>query len=178
MLYEFSIAPEDFDLSLLPANARRVGSPEFKQAVTDYLKGEFGGFGGSARIVVGEELIVVNWDAEPEGFDLMGLAVAKLKRGQDREGIQLLELARSKTPDDPTVLYNLGVALSGSGQFDRAVVHFRRLVVLEPDQANGRVALGVALIRQDRIEEAIGELRAALGIDPANAFALRMEMGA
>ena len=173
MHYEFSIAPEDFDLSLLPPNARRVGTPEFRQAVNDYLKREFGGFGGTARIVVGDEVIGVSWDAEPKRFDPLEIAVGKLKRGQYKEGIQLLELVRSKTPDDPAVLYNLGMALSETGRLDRAVGCLRRLVALEPDQANGRVALAVALVRQDRIEEATEELREALRIDPDNTFALR-----
>lgn len=173
MNYEFSIAPEDFDLSLLPPDARTVGTPEFRRAVNDYLKREFGGFGGSARIVVGDEVIGVGWDAEPRRFEPTEIAVAKLKRGQDREGIQLLELVRSKAPDDTAVLYNLGMALSEIGEIDRAVAHLRRLVALEPGQANARVALGVALVRQDRIEEATEELREALEIDPDNKFALR-----
>ena len=48
--HSFRIAPEDFDTSLLPENARKVGSFRFREAVNDYLKQEFRGFGGSARI--------------------------------------------------------------------------------------------------------------------------------
>ena len=173
MHHEFSIAPEDFDTSLLPPAARRVGTPEFRQAVNDYLKREFSGFGGSARIVVGDDVIGVSWDAEPKRFEPLEIAVGKLKRGEYKEGIQLLELVRSKTPDDPAVLYNLGMALSDMGQLDRAVGHLRRFVALAPDDSNGRVALGVALVRQKQTEEAIRELREALRIEPDNPFALR-----
>jgi tetratricopeptide (TPR) repeat protein len=168
-----TVPAEDFDFSLLPPDARRVGTPEFRQAVNEYLKREFGGFGGSARTLVGDYVIGVGWDAEPRRFDPLEVAVGKLKRGQFREGIQLLELVRSKTPDDPAVLYYLGMALSETGRLDRAVNHLRRLVTLEPDQANGRVALAVALVRQDRVEEATEELREALRIEPDNTFALR-----
>ena len=68
----------------------------------------------------------MSWDAEPKRFDPVEIAVGKLKRGQYREGIQLLELVRSRTPDDPAVLYNLGMALSDPGQLDRAVGHLAR----------------------------------------------------
>jgi tetratricopeptide (TPR) repeat protein len=173
MAYEFSIAPEDFDANLLPPSARRVGTPEFRQAVNDYLKKEFSEFGGSARIVVGDEVITVSWDAEPREFEPLKAAVGKLKRGQYKEGIQLLELLRSKAPDDPAVLFNLGMALSDTGQLDRAVAHLRRLASLAPDHADGRVALGVALARQGKTEEAARELREALKVEPDNPFALR-----
>ena len=33
MTYDFSISTEDFDVSLLPAEARTVGSDEFGEAV-------------------------------------------------------------------------------------------------------------------------------------------------
>jgi tetratricopeptide (TPR) repeat protein len=171
MHYEFSIAPVEFDTTLLPPDARSVGTPEFNAAVNDYLKKEFLGFGGSARIVVSEGAIRVSWDAE--GADPLETAVETLRRGRYKEGIQLIEFLRSKSPDDPALLYNLGMALSETGQLDRAVGHLRRLVALEPDDANGRVALGVALVRQGKIEEATGELRDALRIDPRNPFARR-----
>ena len=171
MHHEYSIAPEDFDVTLLPPAARRVGTPEFDSAVSDFFKNEFSGFGGSARIVVSEKAIRVSWDAE--GTEPLEVAIETLGRGRFREGIQLLELLRSKSPDDPAILYNLGVALSEAGQLDRAVGHLRRMVRLDARDANGRVALGVALTRQDKTGEAIGELRQALKVEPENPFALR-----
>jgi hypothetical protein len=49
MTFDFSIAPQDFDVSLLPPEARTVGSPEFGEAVHSYLTKEFEGFGGRER---------------------------------------------------------------------------------------------------------------------------------
>ncbi|HEU5117582.1 MAG TPA: tetratricopeptide repeat protein, partial [Isosphaeraceae bacterium] len=162
-----------FDIKLLPPNARTVGTPEFREAVNSYLKKEFSGFGGSARIVVSDDVIGVRWDTEPKRFEPLEIAVGKLNRGQYREGVQLLELLRSKTPHDPAVLYNLGMALSDLGELDRAVGHLRTLVSVAPDHTNGRVALGVALARQNKTEEAIRELQEALKDEPDNPFALR-----
>ncbi len=71
------------------------------------------------------------------------------------------------------LLLNLGVALSQTGQPDRAVVHPRKLLALNPNRTGGHIALGVALARQNKPEEAIKELRFALKTEPDNSDALR-----
>ena len=89
------------------------------------------------------------------------------------QAIQLLELLRSQSPTDHGILLNLGVALSETGQPDRAVVHLRKLLVLSPNHTGGHIALGVALARQNKPEEAIKVLRFALNTEPDNSDALR-----
>ena len=111
MTYDFSISPEDFDLSLLPPEARTVGSPEFGEAVHAYLIKEFEGFGGTARIVVSNEVIHVTWTPDLSNADPFQSAIKKLNQGQFPEAIQLLELLRSSSPNDPDIIYNLGIAL-------------------------------------------------------------------
>ena len=100
MTYDFSISPKDFDVSLLPPNARTVGSDEFGEAVHAYLTKEFEGFGGTARIIVSDKLIQVTWTPDPDNPDPIQPALEKLSRGQLPQAIQLLELLRSRSPND------------------------------------------------------------------------------
>ena len=55
------------------------------------------------------------------------------------------------------------MAYSDTGNLDRGVELLRRLIVQEPDHVNGRVALGVALTRQRKYEDARLELGARCG---------------
>ena len=74
----------------------------------------------------------------------------------------LMELLLSDSPDDTNILYNLGMALSDLGKLDEAIRYLRHLVDLAPDHVNGRVALGVALMRVDDDEGARVELERAV----------------
>ncbi len=171
MTYEFTLLPVDFDVSLLPPNARKVGSQAFGEAVHNYLKHEFEGFGGTARIVVSDELIEVTWNPDTEESDPLEAAIEKLNRGRYAEAIQLLELLRRRSPNEVGILYNLGMALSDTGQLDRAVETLRKLVSLEPSHANARVALGVALTRRGETEQAVKELQEVVNLEPSNLYA-------
>jgi tetratricopeptide (TPR) repeat protein len=173
MAYAFTIAPGDFDTSLLPPGARKVGTTSFNKAVNEYLKKEFQGFGGTARIVVGSDVIHVTWAPDPEGPDPIDIALDRLRRGEYPQAIQGLQLLVKAHPDDPNVLYNLGMALSDVGQLDSAERHLRHLVEIDPTHSNARVALGVALARQRRNADAVEVLRSALAIEPDNPHALR-----
>jgi Flp pilus assembly protein TadD len=171
--YSFSISPQDFDAGLLPANARTVGSPAFGEEVSKFLRKQFEGFGGAARIVVSKDKIEVTWTGDKKLPDPVEAIVQKLERGQLPEAIVLLRLLLSRQPDDPRVLYNLGMALSDTGQPVEAEKHLRRLVDQAPNFVNARVALGVALFRQRKLEEATVVLREAVEKEPDNPWALR-----
>ena len=116
----FSIAATAFDASLLPETARQVGTPAFREAVNDFLAAEFKGFGGHATIRVDDQTISVVWNPDSQRPNPMAVIVQKLQQGKQAEGIQLLELLLSNRPDDPFVLYNLGLALSDAGRLERA----------------------------------------------------------
>jgi len=60
---------------------------------------------------------------------------------------------------------------SDKGEFERSVTNLRRLLELAPKHVNGRVALGVALMRQGQAKQAEAELRKAVQDEPANLFA-------
>ena len=169
----FSIASEAFDRDLLPPEARSVGTPAFSEAVSAFLRSEFKDFGGRATIRVDEQTILVQWDPDSKQTNPLLPIIEKLQRGRQAEGIQLLELLLSHRPDDPVVLYNLGLALSDAGRVERAEEILRRAGEVNPTDVNITVALGVALGRLRRNAEAEAVLRAATEQDPKNAWAQR-----
>src|SRR5438309_13840 len=106
----FSIAAADFDVTLLPADARQPGTAVFRQAVDAFLQGEFRDFGGQVVIRVDDRNISVIWNPESSSPEPMGLILGKLQQGRLAESIQLLELMLSHRPEDFDVLYHLGSA--------------------------------------------------------------------
>jgi tetratricopeptide (TPR) repeat protein len=67
----------------------------------------------------------------------------------------------------------LGMAYSDVGQFDRSIELLNRLLQHEPKNVNGRVALGVALMRNNQEARALQELKASVQDDPDNSWAHR-----
>ena len=68
--------------------------------------------------------------------------------------------------------YNaLGVALARSGQVELAEATLRQAAALAPDRAHMRSNLGYVLLLQDRPQEAIFQLRAALKLDQGDKVA-------
>src|SRR5438876_4081618 len=68
--------------------------------------------------------------------------------------------------------YNLGLALIEKGDWERAALELRRVVVHKPDLLDARNALGSALEGLSRLEAAEEEFKAALRIDPRSVHAL------
>ena len=172
---EFTIAFNDFDVSLLPPAARTPGSPEFIQAVQDVIAREYDALGGWARIVVDETAQTLNvaWRAAPDRPDPLEAAVQKLRAGQYEAGIQSLEVLRFQYPANPAVLFNLGMALSDRGRLRAAIAHLRRATELSPRNADVHVALGVALARDNQMTAAIASLREGVRLDGTNPWAHR-----
>ena len=172
-LLKFTLATDDFDIALLPPEARQRGTPPFRDAVKTYLTGEFGRFGGWNSIDVDNHIIEVSWTPAREPANPMAQIVEKLTHGEYPGAITLLRLFLSDRPNDVNLLYNLGMALSDIGQLDDAVNHLRRAVTLAGDFTNARIALGVALQRQGKNTEAIAALNEAVMTDPSNPWAHR-----
>ena len=121
--YVFSVG--DFDKSLLPPHARIPGTDDFREEVSKFIQNDFTEFGGRVRIVVSNETIQVVWSRDPKRPNPMQVVVGKLQRGEYPEAILILEPFRQHQPADFQVLYNLGLALSDTGQMERAEVHLR-----------------------------------------------------
>jgi Tfp pilus assembly protein PilF len=169
----FTIPPSAFDVTLLPANARNLGTPAFHDAVSTFLQSQFQGFGGRVTILVDDQRIAVKWSPDATRHKPLEVVVSKLQQGQRAEGIQLLELLLSRQPDDVDLLYNLGIALSDAGKLEAAERHLRRATELAPRFANGLIALGVALSRQQKNTDALEALESAVELEPENPWARR-----
>ena len=173
--FEFTIAFDDFDASLLPTDSRTPGSERFVAAISELVTREFGGHGGWARIVADEKArrLNVTWGDGDKGYDPLSSAVGRLKRGDYTSAIPTLELLRHHHPDNVAVHYNLGMALSDQGDLARAVPLLQKAVALAPKDGDARVALGVALVRHGKVDDAVAQLREAIAVSPANPWAFR-----
>ena len=62
---------------------------------------------------------------------------------------------------------NLGIAFSDRGQFDEAIVQYRKVLELKPRYAEAHYNLGLALARRGRTDEALGQFQEALALATA-----------
>jgi tetratricopeptide (TPR) repeat protein len=69
-------------------------------------------------------------------------------------------------PDSITAHFNLGAALTQTGDWRGAVEQFKETLRLNPNHANANYNLGLLLSREKQHEQAITHLRAALGAQP------------
>jgi tetratricopeptide (TPR) repeat protein len=169
----FEIGLDDFDLELLPPDAREVGSEEFRRAVTLYFERELAELGGKVAVDFGPDRIIVT--REPVGVDkgLFERAVELLNRGDLRGAVPLLRALVAVEPNNTDAHYNLGMALSDLGQLDSAQLHLLKVVHRDPENVNALVALGVALYRAGDVTGARRRLEQALARDPSNGYAHR-----
>jgi Flp pilus assembly protein TadD len=168
---KLKLPAQQFDVSLLPVDARQTGTAAFDDSATIYLNREFDRFGGSASIRVENGMIEVDWTTEREPADALPQIIDQLKRGKYAAAITLLRLFSSLLPNDANLLYNLGMALSDSGKLKEAISDLRRAVTIAPDFTNARVALGIALGRHGESEDAMRVLDEAVAGDRQNAWA-------
>ena len=161
----------EIDRSLLPPDAGSIGSSTFQDAVSQFLRQTLRPLEGLIEsLAITRDEVAMTWQPGNVGIDPV---IKMLEHGEYKQAILVLELLLSDRPDDPVLLYNLGMAYSDTGNLDRGVVLLRRLMVQEPDHVNGRVALGVALTRQRKYEDARLELERAVADEPANPWAHR-----
>jgi Flp pilus assembly protein TadD len=170
---KFNIALEDFDASLLPRDAQQRGTTAFRNAVKAYLEADFSRLGGWTSVDVDDRTIEVSWTPGGQPPDPFAQIVEKLQRGEYSGAIMLMRLFLSDRPTDVNLLYNLGMALSDTGELDEALEYLQRAIALAPNFSNAKVALGVALQRQGKDSEALSILNATVRDDPANPWAQR-----
>lgn len=109
--------------------------------------------------------------AEPKNFRyLMALGIGLAGR-DPAEAVGLLRRALEQSPGGPEVHYNLALALAAAGDNPGAVREFQAAIRLDPAHAAARRGLGVALMRDDRLQESAAELRRACQAAPFDAEA-------
>lgn len=173
--FSYAIGFDDVDQSLLPDHARTPGTDAFRVAVTKLLEDQYRSFGGRVQIAVDEanRRIVVRWSHDPAGPHPAELVIDRLRRGDYAAAIPLLRLLLRHEPKDPALRYNLGMALSDTGELAEAQEHLREVLRLDPTHVNARVALGVAQARVGDLPAGIATLREAAAQAPDNPWARR-----
>lgn len=168
----FSIPVSQFDVKLLPSGCRETGTAAFGEAVMRYFAGKYEGSGLSVLVEIHDaEIRVV---AFPSAFsDPMDVALALLSQRDIKEALPILEPLARQRRDEPEILYNLGIAYSELGEYDRAVMTLKQLLAIDPVHANGLVGLGVAYQRLGQSPQALEYLKKAVQVDPSNPYAQR-----
>ena len=170
---DFTVAVRDFDRDLLPADARKIGSERFEQEVITYYQRQFAAVGGTVTLDMDDENIRVAWTPGDASEDPLEHAISLLRQGDYGRAVPLMENLLIANPNDPDILYNLGMAYSDTGQMQDAIELLSRAVEVNPDDANAFVALGVAHQRNSEPSEALTALRKAIELDPVNSYAHR-----
>jgi predicted O-linked N-acetylglucosamine transferase (SPINDLY family) len=78
--------------------------------------------------------------AEPNAIRRSNLAAVLLARGNYTEAISQLEQACAEAPDILDAFYNLALALSASGQFERAEATFKHILERWPQELRARLS--------------------------------------
>ena len=74
------------------------------------------------------------------------------------QGILELRAVADSFPDDPRPQYYLGMFSMQSGQYDKAVERFERVLALDPEASSVQLMLGEALIASGREPERVTSL--------------------
>ena len=169
----FSIAENEFDVSLLPKAGRERGSAAFRKHVTKYFRAQYQGLGGDTEVEFTGGNIVVTWTPDATDRNPMGAIVDLLNAGRYDQAAPMLETLLQANPRDHNALYNLGLVYSDQGRLDEARDLLRRAGAVAPRDANTWVSLGIAALRAEDREEARPALERAIELEPGNPFALR-----
>ena len=96
--------------------------------------------------------------------------------GKAREALEAAEAAAYFAPDDPAVLFQVGILRSGVGDTDGAIAALARAVEVNPSFANARFFLAVAYAITGRYEDAAGQLEAISVLSPENEAAVAADL--
>lgn len=167
----FQIPVGEFDASVLPTNARKIGSDAFDMAVMTHYALHYANKGWNVAVVVNEHFIRVV--AIPDnGMHPKDYVLGLLRHGFLEDALPILE-ALAGMLDDADILYNLGICYSELGEIKKAIAPLEQCVELDPNYVDAWTGLGVAYARERRPEDAQRVLRKALALDPAHPHAHR-----
>ncbi len=84
------------------------------------------------------------------------------QENNQKEAIDLFEIAIKIAPDFAQTHFSLGLALKTSGNFVEAIAAYRQAIAIAPDYAEAHQNLGVVLIKVGFFPEAIGSFKLAI----------------
>jgi len=95
-----------------------------------------------------------------------------LKQRKYPEALEVFQNLYHQYPDEPDVLYNFGIVLNALRDYIGGARVLEKLVSIDPEYENGKVALGYSYINMDKVEEGIAILEDARASDPDNLLLL------
>ena len=169
----FEIPIADFDLGLLPATARTIGSQAFEEAVLTYFMRQYAGKGINAGVAMDNRVIRVTLFPE-HSRSLLDHAVALMREGKLDEGAEILAWMRENAEPGVGVLYNLGIAHSERGRFHAAIEALKACSAIDANYVDAWTGLGVAYQRLSQSSQAEQALRCAAPSSSTRAMDLRI----
>ncbi|MBF2029951.1 MAG: glycosyltransferase family protein [Oscillatoriales cyanobacterium C42_A2020_001] len=100
--------------------------------------------------------------------ELLNAAIQHHQAGQLLEAERLYEEALLQQPNQPQVLYLLGLVNHQRGDLDAAVQWYRSAIAFQPDYTDAHNNLGVLMVQQGNLQQATVHYQAALQTNPNN----------
>jgi tetratricopeptide (TPR) repeat protein len=127
---------------------------------------------GRDTIIIEVAPSIFRTDLSMTDQDNLFRALQHLANGRLDEARIYLEELLHQDPDNPDLLYNLGLCYVDLGQLDRGIELLNRCLELAPRHSHAFVALGIAYQKKDDLAQAREATSRALAIDPKNPVAL------
>ena len=112
------------------------------------------------------------------GSDVLAIATMDYHAGRFAEAERGCRAALKLLPDDAGVLYLLGLTEVQLGSVDAGLARLEAAVMQEPARIDRACGFAAALVRLQRLDEAVAVLGRAVGRAPDNADAYRQLVGA
>lgn len=163
------------DISNLNLNEIDTESDSFKDMIYNHLSENYGIIPEEVAIHVENDTIFIEWIPKSDSHieEELERAMQIISDGDLDEAKRVLEDLEIRYPDDPIVLYNLGMCYSDLGDLNFAIDTLSKCIKLVPMYSNAHVALGVAYTRKGMLDESEMNLRKAIELDKNNPFAYR-----
>lgn len=100
------------------------------------------------------------------------LSQLEVQLGKSREALEAAEAAAYFAPNDPVVLFQVGLLRASTGNLDGAIQALARAVEVNPQYANARFFLAVQLAGKGQYNEAVAQLNAVAALSPENSAAV------
>ncbi|HEY9185643.1 MAG TPA: tetratricopeptide repeat protein [Salegentibacter sp.] len=101
-----------------------------------------------------DEAVEAMEDAKRENPDNVMLIQAEAdmyyRMGDKEKYNELMKQVLEKSPDDPTIYYNLGVTTAELGDTEGAIEYYEKALELDPDMSEARMNIVVAILAKER----------------------------
>lgn len=104
-----------------------------------------------------------------DGWDWLGRIALRMKHPQ--RAVEMFDHALALSPDNSVIHKNRGVALAMQGAWDAALLEFQRSLEIDPNYADGHIAVGNVFMARQRPEQALICYQRALALNGDSAKA-------